>query len=197
MPAAVVTSKGMDLINHHDPRALQNFPTRWVFGNQHHLKRFRRGEQYVGRVRFDPVLHRWRDVPMPYLAAPPQHPAVSIQTHMEIVQQRLERTHVNHAESRPVFAANPRQHRKHGGLGLAAGGRGQQKAMIARLDGRDALFLQGPQRPPPQRVDHMVLDEGIELVEGAQSFSEMSSTDDAAIRFRSSRLSSSSRIVRR
>ncbi len=69
--------------------------------------------------------------------------------------------------------------------------------MVACLDWRDALFLQGTQFPPPQRVDHMVLDEWIELVERAQSFSVMSSTDDAAIRFRSSRLSSSSRIVRR
>jgi hypothetical protein len=48
----------------------------------------------------------------------------------------------------------------------------------ARLDRLDVLSLLGTQLTPPRRVHHMVLEKGIELVEGAQSLSEMSSTDD-------------------
>lgn len=69
--------------------------------------------------------------------------------------------------------------------------------MLASLNRGDALILKLTQFAPPQRVDDVVPNKGIELVEGAQSSRAMSSAAAAAMVFRSSILSSSSRMVRR
>lgn len=69
--------------------------------------------------------------------------------------------------------------------------------MITPMNRLDALFLQRSQLPPTQRVDDVVLDQRIKLIEGTQSFSAISSTEVAGIEFRSSVLNSSSRMVNR
>ena len=69
--------------------------------------------------------------------------------------------------------------------------------MCSLGDRLNACLLQRAQLTPPKRVDDMVLNEWIELVESAQRSRENASMDLAAIEFRSSVLSSSSPIVSR
>ena len=116
---------------------------------------------------------------------------------MKVVQERLERANVENTQTCPVHATDARKHREYRGLSLAACRWSEQQAVRPRRDRLDAFFLQGAQFAPPQRVYDVVLNKRIELVESFQSSKEISSTDLAAIEFRSSALSSSSRMVRR
>ena len=61
----------------------------------------------------------------------------------------------------------------------------------------DTFLLKWAERAPPEGVDDVVLNERIEPVEGAHKSRGISSTDSAAVRLRSSAVSSSLRMVRR
>lgn len=135
------------------------------------------------------------DVSMPQRAAPSHHLAVAFKAFMEIVQECFERADIQNTQSIPVFGTNSRENGECGCLRFSPRGGSEEQTMLSGMYRPNTLLLERPEFAPPQRVDDVVLDERVELVESAQSSREMSSTDEAGIEFRSSVLSSSSRIV--
>ena len=177
MPAAVAASEGMDLINDHGARRREHLPPERIDRDEHSLQRLRRGEENVGRCVTDVVFPTAGDVSVPHLATASQERCVMAEALLKVVQERLERADINDTERAPFLVDHPRENRKHGSLGLAAGGGREEQAMVTVEDRADALLLQRPQRPPPERIDDVVLNERIQAIEGAHTSREMSSTD--------------------
>ena len=97
------------------------------------------------------------DVAVPQIDAPSDQGAVGLEARLEVVQEGLDRTDVENTQPAPLFGQHPRQQRKHCGLGLAAGGGRQQQDVVAIQHRTDGVLLKRPERPPPERVDDVML----------------------------------------
>src|SRR5690606_24968303 len=113
---------------------------------------------------------------------------------LQIVEQCLDRTNVEHAGTAPTLLRHAGQHRDDRRFGLAASGRCQQQAVPTSVDWFDGLELRRPQTWPPERIDNVILDSRMQAVELAHS--SMSSTETALAAARSFTVISDSTIVK-
>ena len=196
MPAAVVPGEGVDLVDDHRPQVAEQAAGIDVRRDQHHLQRLRRGEQAVGRVAEHVPPGGRGHVAVPEGRSPAQERAVPLEPNVEVVEQGLDRADVEHAQARPALGEHAGGDGQEGRLGLAARRGRQHDHVLPGQDARDHLLLEGPQLPPAQAVDDVVLDRRMELVEVAHRSSSISSTSDAPIACRSTGVSSVSAMVR-
>ena len=126
VPAAVVAGKGVDLVDHHGAQVREQRAVVGLGGGEHRLDGFGCGEQDVRWVGADGSAGTLADVPVPHLDAAAHPRGVVDQTHGEVVEQRLERGHVQDGQPGPVFVGHAGEDGEDGGLGLAAGGRREQ-----------------------------------------------------------------------
>src|SRR5699024_5229384 len=91
------------------------------------------------------------------------HPVcVVAETLGEVVEQRLERGHVQHGETGPVLGGHAAEDWEHRRLGLAAGGGCEQECVLSVEEQADGVFLEGTESRPAEGVDDVVLEEGVE-----------------------------------
>ncbi len=95
---------------------------------------------------------------MPKSRSPSDEATVSREPKFQIVEERLDRTKIKDAQPLPIFAEHPRQNRKKGGFGLAAGRGRENDQVLAGQDSGDDGILKRPQLAPAETVDEMVLE---------------------------------------
>ena len=102
---------------------------------------------------------------------------------LKVVEQSLDRADVQNTGASPRLRQHLRQDRDGSCLGLPSRGRGQQQAVCAGMNRCDGCKLRGSQGTPAQRVDDVVLQGWMQLLEFAHS--SMSSTEFALAAARS------------
>lgn len=95
---------------------------------------------------------------------------------MEVVEQRLKRTDVENRQPIPFLGQHPGKEWEDGRFRLTPCGRRNEQRVFAVEDWPDAEFLQGTKFFPPQRIDDVVPEGGMELFKVAHRFNLMSST---------------------
>lgn len=178
MPATVVTDECVDLIHDHGADVSAKGAVFHLPRNQHRLEGFGSGQQAVGDVAQHPLSPGLLDVPVPQAARASHEPAILFEPRVQVVEQGLERTDVDHAQARPLAGQHPRENREERRFRLPAHRRREQQNMLPGKDRLDAQLLERPQLPPPQRVHNVMLQRGVEPVEAVHSLSSTSSTDD-------------------
>ncbi len=162
VPAAVVASEGVDLVDDDGADAAQERSGIDAGRDHHDLERLGRRQQDVGRFGQHPRSHRPPDVAVPQPSGATHHLRVGLQPGMQVVQQRLERADVQHRQAVPVLGEHPGQDREDRRLGLPACGGCQHDRVLACQHRTDRLLLQRAQRRPPEGVDHVVDHGGVQ-----------------------------------
>ena len=210
MPAPVVAGEGVQLVDHHRLQIPEQHARLRPARDEQHLDRLGRGQQQIGRLPHDPPPAGGADVAVPAVDPPPERIGAGAQPRLQVVQQRLDRADVEHAQPAPPAVEHPRQQREHRRLRLAAGGRRQQQDVVAVEHRADGLLLQRAERGPPERVDDVVPQGRVQAVERGRTAHGSSSTSsgvraaargetggpDAARALRSTSVSSPSARVR-
>ena len=176
MPAPVVAGEGVQLVDDHRLHVLKQRARGRAARDQHHLDRLRRGQQQVGRLARDPPPPGGADVAVPAVDAPAHEVGAGVQPRLGVVEQRLDRTDPEHAQTAPSALQHARQQRQQGRLRLAPGGGRQQQGVVAVQHGAEGRLLQRAERLPPQRVDDVVLQGRVQAVERGRSAHGSSST---------------------
>ena len=182
VPAAVVTSEGMDLVDHDRANVGEVLTRVDLGGDEHRFEGLGGRKQHVGRVGEDRFALPLCGVAMPKLRSATQPIRVGVESGFEVVQQRPQRADVQHRQSAPSFVRSPGEYRETRRLGLAPGRRREQKGVIPTKDGCNGRLLKRPKARPPESVDDVVEDR---RVKGAVAHSSMSSglvTPAAALR---------------
>ena len=199
MPASIVASEGVCLVDDDAPHVGEPALVIDAARDEHRLDRLGRGQQHVGRLGEKPVAFGLAGVPVPEADGAADEAAVAFESGVEVVEQRPKRAHVEDGQASPVLGEHPREQGEDRCLGLSAGGRCHRDGVITAEDRDDGLGLERPQRSPPEAVDDVVRDRGVELVEGfvghGSTSRSMSSTLEAARALRSMSVSSPSVMV--
>ena len=176
MPAPVVAGEGMKFVDDDGPDVLEELPMVDLGGDQDDFERFGRGEQAIGRIGEDPPLLALGRVAVPAGGSPSNQLKVALEPLLLIVQQGPDRADVE--DHRPVHdsvsicemigknAASV--------LPPAVGAR-MTRFAPSRKASMDSI-LDGPQLPPAEGVDDVVLEGRVQSVECAHRSSSMSST---------------------
>jgi hypothetical protein len=141
MPAPVITSEGMNLVNDHDAQATEQHLIIRFGRDQHHLQGFWRRQQTIREIRQDLAPSRLAYVAVPEFASAAGPPAITVEARMQIVQQRLQRAQIEDAQAFPVLTEHAGQHRKKRGFRFAPRRRSQQQDVPLSEDGTEAFFL--------------------------------------------------------
>ena len=195
MPAPVVGGKGVEFVDHDRFDRAEQPGVVDTGRNQHRLEGFRGGQQQVRRFGLEPPPIGGADISMPDRGPASDQPGQMGEARFEIVEQGLDRTDIKDGKPGPALLQHRREQRQHGGLCLAPRGGGEHQHVRARENGLDGPELHRPQVRPAQRIDDMVLDGGVEAVEGGHGSNSMSSTSVAARARRSAGVSSVSATV--
>ena len=106
MPAPVVAGERVHLVHHDRPQPGEQRLVRDLEADQHGLQRLRRGQQHVRRIAQEPLPRRRPHVAVPDRGPAAQPAGVRVQPGQQVVQQRLERAHVDAPTDR-TSAASP------------------------------------------------------------------------------------------
>jgi hypothetical protein len=109
VPAAVVTGEGMDLVDDHGPQAGEEGRVVDIDADQHGFQRLGGGEQHVWPGREDAPPRAGRCVAVPQGRGPAEPGGVGLHARQQVVEQRLERTHVQHRCAGPALGVHPGQ----------------------------------------------------------------------------------------
>ena len=150
VPATVISGKRMQFIGNHHAQVAKPGLAVNACGHQHAFKRLGRGQQYVGRILQGVAFFRGRNIAVPDRHPPADQPGVMRQPLLQVVQQRLDRAHIDHTHPRPGVGQHAREHRNDGRFRLAASRGCQQQAMHAGKNRLNRLQLRGPQAAPAQ-----------------------------------------------
>ncbi len=99
MPATVVASKGMKLIDHDGLYVLKQLSMIDLGGDQHRFQRFRRGEQAFRRVCEDSVALPLRGVAVPASGSPSDKREVVSESRLLVIEQCSNRADVEDREA--------------------------------------------------------------------------------------------------
>jgi hypothetical protein len=123
MPAAIGASEGMHFIDDDHSHALEQRPVVDAARDEHRLQGFRRREQNVGWVVQNPLACARADVTVPQRHCATKPLAVLLESGKQVVDERLQRGDVDHAQPAPVLVHHARQGGEDGRLGLPSGRR--------------------------------------------------------------------------
>ena len=132
---------------------------------------------------------------MPYRALSSHQAGEKLQSLVKIVEQCAQGTDIQQGNPLPILTQHAGKQGKYRRLCLAAGRWREQQTMRAGHHGLNRGFLKRPQRPPAQRIHHMMLQGGVQLFEGTHRRNSISSTVLAATAARSTSVSSVDAIV--
>jgi hypothetical protein len=136
---------------------------------------------------------------MPDGATPTYQPRVARQADVQVIEQCFDGAKVEDANTTPILFEHPREDRQYGGLRLSSGSRSNNKSMITPQHHRDDLLLKGLKLTPTETVYDVMLQAGMEKIEGIHRVrphvSAMSSTLIAEAAWRSVAVSSASVMV--
>ena len=157
-PAVTVRcGERVNLIHHHGAHVSEQLRMVDSARDEHDLQGFRSGQETIRP--FDnvaPLLAR-TGVAVPHAYPEAHELVVPAQPVFLVVEERLDRAHVQDRDRCTLLGQGPRNEREESGLRLSPGRRGEDDAVCAvqrRLDGE---FLDGPQASPAKGVDDMVL----------------------------------------
>ena len=107
VPASIVAGERVQLVDHDSLEILEELSRLRAAGDQHHLDRLGSGQQQVRPLAHDRQPPRGPHVAMPQTNAASYQSGVRPEPSLDVVQERLDRTDVEHAHTTPPFGQHP------------------------------------------------------------------------------------------
>ncbi len=180
MPATIITSKGVNLIHYDGLEMAEKIGAIGSARDEEGFETLWGREQQIGWFIEDARFDCLSDITVPQSATAPNKAGVIREAIIQIIEQRTNRADVQNTETSPILLHHLGQHGKHGGLGLAAGGRSEQEAVQPVQNRCDRFVLQRAKLAPAERIDNVVLQGRMEPVESRHSFNSTLSTETAS-----------------
>lgn len=144
VPTPVVSGERVHLVDHDRAKLPEELVVVHGYADQHRLQGFRSGEQDVGAFPENGPAPSHGHVAVPERGTAAEPAGVGLQPGQEVVEQGLQRAHVEHGGARPVLLRHPGQQRKRRRLGLAAGGGREEQSVLAVQERSHGGVLQRP-----------------------------------------------------
>ena len=164
LPAAVAAHERVDLVDDHEAQVAKEVGDGAVAVQQHGLERLGRDLQDARGVLEQAMLVRLGHVAVPVPHGDVRLGAEVVQAHELVVDEGLERAHVERSHRGGRVLVKEREDGEEGRLGLARGRRGREQHVVVGVeDGLAGSHLDGAQRLPLVLVDEVLHERGIAI----------------------------------